>query len=168
MRGFTLIELVIVVLIVAVLAVAAMPSFSVAASDMRADSAARAMLGHLRYAQSVAVSQNKIIAMQFETGGYYIAEVTSMATALDGSKVGGTVLTDPISRLPMRFMNNGSGPFRGVTVVTANFGGQAWFAFDATGAPSSGGSVEIDYGGRRRTITVAVGTGRVTATGDAE
>ena len=119
MRGFTLLELVIVAALVGILVLAAMPSFSSTMDDLRVDAAARALIGHLRYGQSVAVTEAKLVAVQFLASEYYLAQIESIETASTEGKVTGTVLTDPITRRPMQFTSAGGGAFEGLAVLFA-------------------------------------------------
>ena len=52
--------------------------------------------------------------------------------------------------------------FQGVRIVSADFGGQPSIQFDDLGAPSTGGSVELEYDEQRYRVEVAAFTGRVT------
>ncbi len=167
MRAFTLIEIVVVILLVSIIAVSAAPSITQAMSDIGLASAARAVLVHIRYAQSVAVAENKIILLLFDDSGYYLSEIDSMGdVARNESQVVGTLLVNPITHRPMQLSINAPGPLQGMDAINADFGGRKWIAFDTMGSPDRGGTVDLTSGGSTRRLTVAAGSGRVTVNGD--
>lgn len=67
-RGFTMIELVVVVTLIAMFAVLAVPSFQKLIDKYRLKSAAEAMAGELQFARSEAVKLAQPVYMKFNTG----------------------------------------------------------------------------------------------------
>jgi len=136
-RGFTLIELIMVMVIVGILAVVAVPRFF-DNNTFQARGIADQVQSSLRYAQKIAIAQHKLVAVNITTG-------TSSDCGL--TLVGGNVKCQ-IS-LPS-----------GVTVTPAP---PQTFTFNALGQPqpNAQASVVIAGGGVTSTITIEAETGYV-------
>ena len=153
--GFTLVELIIVVALIAILAVATLPAVAVAAEDIKVDGAARALVTHIRYAQSLACTEMEEVKVGFTAAGYSVA----VDSGVDGNDFG-ELVADPVTKRPMLFTSTGPGTFGGMDMIYANFGGDPHIIFDAMGSPSSGGDVFIGRGSNVRKLTVSPGSGR--------
>ena len=70
-RGFTLIEVIIVVMIVSILASIAFPSISATLTSVRLDTTARAFAGDLRRTRVEALRRNVPITLRSQSGGSY-------------------------------------------------------------------------------------------------
>lgn len=146
MKGFSLIELVVVILLVAILAAVAIPRFTDAES--KATWFHEQVKGGVRYAQRQAVAQRRCVFVQVAATEvrlfYGDASCAITATALTFMSIGAegtapgdsTALTAP----------------SGVTISPATT-----FSFNGLGQPSAG--VSLNVGGRP--ITVAAETGYV-------
>jgi len=143
-RGFSLLELALVVGIVAVVAGMAAPRFSGATMRYRVALTARRIAADLNLAQSWARTSSKSQKVAFEkTKARY--RMTGVRT-LDNRSVNYEV-------------DLGSDPHL-VTLVSADFGEDPNVTFDAYGAPDSGGTVVIEASGMQKTITLDAYTGR--------
>ena len=143
-RGFSLIELVIVVMIIAIMAGIAMPRFSSALARQRVDAAAKRIVVDLALAQQQArtssASQN--VTFNAAAGTYLLVGMPHP----DHSGLDYEVsLTDE--------------PY-GAIIVSADFNGDVEIIFDIYGVPDSGGSVVLQVGGHVRTVAVDADTGK--------
>lgn len=68
MRGFTVIETLIVVGLIALLASVAIPGISTGLKHYRADAALDTVVGQLRLARSMAVDQRRVFSVSFDAG----------------------------------------------------------------------------------------------------
>lgn len=83
-RGFTLVELVVVLGVIAVMAAVIVPIYVSKLPEMRLKSAARSLVGDLRYARSLAVADDTPYFVCFSgTGAYQIDRVDNPAAAAD-------------------------------------------------------------------------------------
>ena len=145
-RGFTLLEVVLVMAITTIFAGIALPLYSRAAFRHQADLAARRVATDLRQAQSYArtASASSMATFYATTETYELKGVASLDGAPGNYQV--TLTDDPYE----------------AKIVSANFGGSAQIIFDGWGMPNQGGSVVVSVGSEQRTIAVDGATGRVT------
>jgi prepilin-type N-terminal cleavage/methylation domain-containing protein len=165
-RGFTLVELLMVVGVMGVVMAIAIPLVGTAMEDARANTALRAVQGHLRSSRDRAIARRRVVKVVFSGTG----DITS--TILDGSNE--IFLQTSILEYGMQFRL-----LSGVTDTPDAFGTEAAIDFDGatttvyfqadgslgddTGLPVSG-TVYLGVGGQTlsaRAITIIGPTGRV-------
>jgi prepilin-type N-terminal cleavage/methylation domain-containing protein len=146
-RGFTLIELVIVLLIISVLAGAAVPTFFDSLLFHQVESAARRVKSDLEQARQTARATSSSQSLTFSGAAY---SLSSAIRDLDNPH------EDYIVDLS-------AAPFH-LERVTADFGGATAVSFDGYGAPASGGTVVLECKSLKCTVTLDGVTGEVTIT----
>ncbi len=144
-RGFSLLEVVLVLAIMGIAAAVAVPRYSRAGARYRADLAARRVAADLRLAQSQAkaASSARTVAFSAATEQYQLLGVSSP----DGAPGDYTVV---LSAEPYK-----------ADLTSANFNGNSQVIFSGWGLPNDGGTVVISVGGQQRTVTVDRITGKV-------
>ena len=177
-RGYTLLELVIVVAVLAIVAAIAIPSFS-PASDQKLRLAAEEVASAIRFARSEAIRTG-------EGHGLTISQATQKVTVkqydISSAPIStlGTLI-HPIDKQPYDFNVNTSTTTKGVTISNSsdvfNYGSEGRrrsLLFDAQGTPIwivgsdptrhllVDGTVELSYGSQQQFVHVAQITGRVT------
>lgn len=123
-------------------------------SAFQAVSAARLLTTDLQYAQNLAITSQVPVTVTFNTN----AERYTLSNA------GGT-LVHPITKDTYIVDFASQSGFRDVDIVSADFNGAAQVTFDEMGAPNQAGTVVLQAGSHRYTITVTAITGKVTAQG---
>ncbi len=163
-RGFTLVELILVVLILGIAALVAVPMFA-SAADIQVRATANRIAADLDYARGLAITRQKNYAVVFDpaTEFYDIreaGEADPIENPLDGGDFEVNLTTD--SRVG------------GVVIDSADFDGETTITFDYLGTPYAGegtGSIlnvlgvitlESRDGSFSLTITVEPMTGCVT------
>jgi prepilin-type N-terminal cleavage/methylation domain-containing protein len=152
-RGFTVIELVIVVVILAIAALTAVPMMSSAAS-MQIRSAANMISADLEYAKSMAISRGQDFSVVFDesTDSYRIEDQV------------GTVIQHPVKKgftYVVDFRNDSR--LSKVDISNVGFGAasESRIKFDCLGSPDNGGTVSLQAGTTTTTITVEPVTGYI-------
>ena len=162
-RGFTLIEILVVVVIIGIASAIILPQLS-SRDDLRAASAARALMADLLYAQNRSIALQKMHYVQFDTAGNTYSVLDNMSPA--------NIITHPVLQAPYT-VSLGTGSLSNVKLASPTFDGQTVVAFDAMGVPyswSSGsgttalaaGSVQIKAGKNTLTVSVAPYSGEIT------
>ena len=161
-RGFSLLELVMVVGIISVMAAIAVPRFALAHHRYRADLTARRIRADLEYARTVARRNSSLQAVWFEaaTDSYTLPGLASMDRPTGDYTV---VLSDSPYRtdLASASFENADGYVSSERIVF-DMWGQPLVGHPAAGialSPLVSGSVVIKSGGQTRTITVTPVTG---------
>lgn len=144
-RGFSLLELLLVLAILVTFAGMAIPRYSDAVFRHQADLAAQRVVTDLRQAQSYAKTTSAACTVSFSVNSeqYELTNVPSF----DGQPGDYTVdlLADPYN----------------AKLTSADFDGATQVVFDGWGMPNSGGTVVIGLGSEQRTVTVDGDTGEV-------
>lgn len=151
-RGFTLIELVMVIVLVGVLAVYAVPRMF-SSNDLSARGFHDTTLAYLRYAQKTAIAQRRTVCVSF-TGNSVTLRIANNAGVFDCAGTNGGALNGPDG--------TPSASVSGVSYGAATVGGVSClatplaFSFDALGQPvDSGGTVTGAVIGTAQCIQVA-------------
>lgn len=143
-KGFTLLELMVILGIVAILSAAAIPNFHSWLPKTQAGSASREILTTIQLAKMAAIKDNANVVVHFTPAtGECLAFVDDGAgggTAEDRVRNGG-------ERLVRRYMVP-----RGVTLSLPSFGTE--LEFSNRGLPTAGGDVSVASSGQTKTIRV--------------
>ena len=157
-RGFTLVELLIVIAIISIAALTAIPMMSSAAS-MQIRSAANMLTADLEYAKSMAISraQNFSVVFDASADSYRIEDKDH------------NVLPHPVKKgfnYVIDFQNDGR--LKKVDIVSVDFDSTSEVKFDYLGSPYNGndnplnnGVINLQAGSTASTITVEPVTGYV-------
>lgn len=165
-RGFTVVELVIVMTIAGILAATAVPAM-MKASNRRLYRASHELAMHVKFARALAVSTGRLTWVKFDTGAetyeVFIEHPTSPGR---GNRI---AVTHPVTGASSFVTTLNQDEFDGVTIDSADFGGTIELSFDRYGQPytgwavalSSDGTVTISSDGTTRTVRVVAETGMV-------
>lgn len=157
-RGFTLIELIMVIVILGVLAVFAAPRLF-NNSDLYAKGFHDESLAYLRYAQKTAIAQRRTVCVSFPSSSSLVLSIASSPETLDCSAP--TTMNGPKGDTASATLNARSGS--GVTYSTT----PAALNFNGLGQPTTSAGVvllvaqTIQVVGVTNTITVEAATGYV-------
>jgi prepilin-type N-terminal cleavage/methylation domain-containing protein len=148
LRGFSLVELVLVICILSIIAGMAVPRFANAVTRNRAEAAAKRVVEDLTLAQRRARLSSAPQHVLFDgTAGTY--------------RLAG--LADPDHPGAEYVVRLGDPPYE-VSIANIVFGTDSEIIFDGYGVPDTGGSLIVQVSDYARLISIAAGTGRVTVT----
>ncbi|WP_203143959.1 GspH/FimT family pseudopilin [Marinobacter mangrovi] len=141
-RGFTLIELMILLLLIGIVAVIAVPGFRSLVEGHRISSLSNSLIGTLNYARSEAIRRGATIAV-VPTGGSYADGVTVQTNSA-----------------PVETLRQAEGPGGGVTLVMSS---GAAMTFRANGMTGQANSVQyrVCGGGGENGTEVTVSPGGI-------
>jgi prepilin-type N-terminal cleavage/methylation domain-containing protein len=145
-RGFSLLELVLVLAIIATLTAIAAPRYQGSLSRYRADLTARRIFQDLELAQVSAKAKGAALTVRIRQGTDEL-ELFDTAGIDPHENTYCTRLSEP--------------PYR-ADIATSTFGGDDYIMFDGWGLPDSGGTAVLTVGSETRTITVNAETGKAT------
>lgn len=145
-RGFSLVELVLVVAIIASLAAIAVPRYARSIVRFRVESAARRIVADLDLARKSArrSSTSRTVAFTIAANTYRISGLGGLD---DRSQDYAVLLSGE--------------PYR-AAIVSCDFGGDTEVVFDGYGVPDSGGTVTVRCGDIRKTVELDPETRRAT------
>ena len=145
-KGFTLIEIMIIVVILSIAMVVAVPMFSGAAS-FQLESATSMIAADLEYAKSLAITRQQQYGILFDT-----ASDSYRLVDQDGN-----VITNPVTTKPYIVDFRNEGRLKNVDLAQADFDGTATIRFDYLGSPYNGNDTAMNSG----TIRLQVSSGAV-------
>lgn len=145
-RGFSLLEMVIVVVVLAIITAIAQPRYAAAVSRYRASAAAQRIAADLSLAQAKAryLSTSRVVVFTVATSTYQLT--------------GEADLSHPASTYTITLSDK---PYK-ATLVSVNFAGAAQVTFNGYGVPNSGGTIVVSAGNATNTITIDADTGVAT------
>ena len=143
-RGFSLVELVLVMAIIAVLFSVAAPRYHGALSRYHADAAARRVVADLHAARSAARQTSHSHTVAFDS---------------DADQISYTLPSLDQRQSEVQVTHLAADPYM-AAIVSADFSGMAQVTFDGFGMPSSGGTVVIASGGQTRSIVLEPTSGK--------
>ena len=152
-RGFTIIEILIVVVILAIAALTAIPMLS-SAGSVQVRSVANMIAADLEYAKSLAITKGQNYRVVFDTSSesYRIADQT------------GTTISHPVKKGFDYVIDLDSEGLERVDITGADFAGAQQVEFDYLGSPDNGGTVTLAGDSTTMTINVEPVTGFITVT----
>lgn len=142
-RGFTMIELVMVLTIVSIVATLAVPRFNNAQHRYRAESAAQRVVDQLDLARRAARHQGAPVTLEADTNAH-----TLTIQGANHPPAAGNVYTLALGMRPYR-----------ARIVSAAFDQEPRVQFDGFGRPDNPGELVIAVGQRQRTVILSE-TGR--------
>jgi Tfp pilus assembly protein FimT len=155
-----------VVLIILVIAAGVVIPMVTETEDMQARSAARMIAADLQFAQNTAITTQTNV--NGAVAGIKMIITPSTRTTLGSYKLiyddnKSSTLKNPMTGADYNVVFSSSTGFGSLSVASTTFA-QNTVEFDATGAPSSAGSVTVQAGTSVYQVAVAASTGKVTVT----
>ena len=159
-HAFTLVEVLMVVTIMGIAGMVVVPQM-LAASSLGVQAAARSVVADELYLQSNAIASQAERRMVFNVEenwyGLYDISDSENPVILEANWV-----SSGVGDNAYRISFGKDSRFDGVSIVSANFGGNAYLDFDSLGSPLTGGNVVLQGDGFQYRVQVAPFTGRIT------
>jgi prepilin-type N-terminal cleavage/methylation domain-containing protein len=155
-KGFTLIELVMVMVIIAILAALSIPRFD-SFYSIKLSGAMKKVMSDIRYAQQVAVSRHTNTRIVFN-------KTTDVYTAEEEYPFGNNTwisIKSPFTRGDLTVNYAIDPKYNGINITNANFNSSNVLQFKWQGEPASGGRVDFEYKQNTNSILVENTTGIV-------
>ena len=172
-KGFTMMEVMIVVLILSILAVAGIPALNATFDHARLSAATEEAVNALQYAQLTAMTSgrptrvvighlsNRIGVRQYTLSGDLFAGGNELVSSdVEGGNY--QLMDYPLkkgTKYPILF--DSEDRFRGIDIATSDFDSDHPLGFDTVGSPSHGGTAKFTLGGQWIVLTVDALTGKV-------
>lgn len=155
-RAYTLVEVLITVTIMAIAAAVVVPQM-IQSGTLSVQAAGRMLIADILIAQNEAIAQqaNRRVVFDSANNRYHLALADGSVLGkawINGDTAAGNYIVDFSS----------DQRFDGVKLANVDFAGGNVLEFDALGAPSNGGSVDVEFQQHQYRITVTPITGRVT------
>lgn len=176
-RGFTTVELTTVLIVLGIVAVVGLPLMGGLVEQSRLEAARAEIRAALEYAQVTAMASGCPCRVTIASGnnsvpwvlvekwecGYAVghvnlAEIDEATFENKSFQVVGYPMKPGV---PYNLNFGEFGRFRGVALVSSDFGGETPVVFDARGVPSRGGTVVLSYGTQQVSLVVDPLTGTV-------
>lgn len=155
-RGFTLIELAMVIVIVSILAALAIPRFD-SFYSIKLSGAMKKVVQDIRYVQQIAISRHANTRIIFnKTADVYVAEEETAP----GSNIWNRIKS-PFTRADLLVNYSTDPQYRGINISDVNFSSSETLQFNWLGAPLSGGRVNFNYKTNNNSVFVQNQTGIV-------
>lgn len=146
-KGFTLIELMVVIGVIAILSAVGIPSIMGAMSNYRIKAAARDLVSNFQRAKLEAMKRNTNIAMVFTTGAYDVGgEVGGYRVFVDDG-VGGGTAGDGIRNGSETYLTTMRMPKNVSLLDNETFGGGT--GFNSRGLPAALGNIQMQNNNSR-------------------
>lgn len=146
-RGFSILELVVVLTIIAAFSAVAAPRYARSLDHYRADAAARRIVADLTLARTTAQATGAHVAVIFNVD----ADSYAMPLVADENNAAASTTVD-LTRDPYK-----------AALQSVNLSGSATVTFDGYGQPDRGGIIVIGSGASRAAVVLDLGTGKPTA-----
>lgn len=137
-RGFTIMELVVVLLVMGIVAATATPSFYVSLQYHELETAARRVVLDLEQARHTAQVKSETQTLTFTSATTY-----TLSPGIASLKSAGET-----------YQVNLAGPPYELDSVTLNLGGATAVSFDGYGSTAASGTIVLARGNRTRTVTL--------------
>jgi len=149
-RGFTAMELMIVIMIMAIVASLGVDTISTFEANQRAERAARESLALFRYARYLALSTGKSSKVEIDTSAGTLAVYwMSNGTSWDATPVSHSMFSGNVMQMALSSMRETNG-----VAMTVTPAGTTSFVYGALGSCATSGTVRFSFGTRSKTLTI--------------
>ena len=149
-KGFSLVELILIILIIGVLVAVATPRIGTITEDVNEKAVAERLLGDINLIRSMAMSQH-------DTTWLVVDQAQNQYSLYSGPTGSRVLIPDPETGDAITLDLDSA--YSDVQITSVSFGGSSEVSFNWWGTPSSGGTIELNSGAR--TITLVAETGMV-------